>query len=368
MARILLLMGRYDSRLHAGVARYARLHNWILNDDMCYEHVAPETFCADGIISYHGGNTELIGQIGASKLPAVDMDYPIPGVTWPQVLCNDWHTGQIAAKRFIELNFKHAAFVAAEYTPRETYKRDGFAETLQSAGIDYHDLHLSTLENTLPSCGMPIALMTVSDRVAVEVLYKCSCLKLDIPEDVSIIGCGNDPFKYDVRNVSISSIDEESEHRAFRAAGLLDAIIKGEKTGNDTTIFEPGELIERNSTGIVGIRHPKVRMAMQILDRRASPHPNPEALAARVGISRRRLDALFIGHLGRTIADELELIQLSKAKKMLTDTRLQISFIAQEAGFSSPHHMIAAFKRQIGMTPRDFRQQHYRVYKKEYEN
>jgi AraC-like DNA-binding protein len=79
------------------------------------------------------------------------------------------------------------------------------------------------------------------------------------------------------------------------------------------------------------------------------------ALAARVGVSVRHLNRLFVERVGLTPARYVEHVRLAAARVMLANTNARLPEIAAEAGFGSTETMRRAFLRADGMPPGAYR-------------
>ncbi|MCJ2080656.1 helix-turn-helix domain-containing protein [Methylobacterium sp. J-090] len=87
------------------------------------------------------------------------------------------------------------------------------------------------------------------------------------------------------------------------------------------------------------------------------PTLDPPHLAAAVGVSLRRLQALF-HERGRHISDWIWRRRLEVAALRLTDPgcgHLSVGLLAHGCGFSSQAHFSRRFKDRFGMTPREYR-------------
>jgi AraC-like DNA-binding protein len=83
-------------------------------------------------------------------------------------------------------------------------------------------------------------------------------------------------------------------------------------------------------------------------------------LAARVGLSRRRLDEIFVKNFGRPIAAYIWERRLERAKDMLHDDSCMsqtITEIAFSVGFENTSHFSRAFKNRFGTAPSIWRSQ-----------
>lgn len=93
------------------------------------------------------------------------------------------------------------------------------------------------------------------------------------------------------------------------------------------------------------------------IDRTLSSRLTLDDLARRAGLSRSNFTREFRAALGISPHQYIESRRIETAKRMLGDTDLDLSFIAQETGYSSQSHFSANFRRQVGVTPTGFRAQ-----------
>jgi transcriptional regulator GlxA family with amidase domain len=80
-----------------------------------------------------------------------------------------------------------------------------------------------------------------------------------------------------------------------------------------------------------------------------------ETLAGRVHMSPRNFARVYAEKRGRTPAKAVEAIRLDAARRRLEETDERIEIIAENCGFNSEEKMRAAFIRNLGIPPRDYR-------------
>ena len=80
-------------------------------------------------------------------------------------------------------------------------------------------------------------------------------------------------------------------------------------------------------------------------------------LAQRLNLSESRLRALFKQTAGIPLGSYIQNYRLNRAMALLRTTELPIAEIAEEAGFGSPQAFSRIFKKELGRTPRAYRQQ-----------
>ncbi|KUM24389.1 AraC family transcriptional regulator [Mesorhizobium loti] len=75
-------------------------------------------------------------------------------------------------------------------------------------------------------------------------------------------------------------------------------------------------------------------------------------IAAKVGISHRQLDRLFLRYVGKSPAIYYRDIRLDRARSLVTQTDMLMSEIAVASGFSTQVHFSRAYKERFGIPPR----------------
>ena len=79
-------------------------------------------------------------------------------------------------------------------------------------------------------------------------------------------------------------------------------------------------------------------------------------LAQHLGISKSHLSHLFSEKMGQNFASYLSSIRLSSACRLLIETNLSVTDIAEKSGFESQRSFFRTFKSHFGVTPLKYRQ------------
>ena len=82
-----------------------------------------------------------------------------------------------------------------------------------------------------------------------------------------------------------------------------------------------------------------------------------EAVAAHVGVSRSYLHRTFHAVFGCAPGAYLTDYRLDRAIQLLRHSTLSVSAVAASAGFSDPFYFSRLFRRRMGMSPSDYRQE-----------
>ena len=104
---------------------------------------------------------------------------------------------------------------------------------------------------------------------------------------------------------------------------------------------------------------PRIREALSYIELHLTDRElSAVAIASTLGISRRRLDGLFIAALGQPVAAQIWQRRFAQAASLLRDpsrARQCLRDIARASGFEDTTHFVRAFKRHYGQTPGKWR-------------
>lgn len=102
-------------------------------------------------------------------------------------------------------------------------------------------------------------------------------------------------------------------------------------------------------------RDPLVRRALLVMQQNLDTPPGVAAIAARLGVSRRKLERHMREALGLTPAEAFTRVRLAHARFLLARPEHSVTHVAAEAGFCDVSHLIRVFRRHEGMTPEAWR-------------
>jgi AraC-like DNA-binding protein len=78
-------------------------------------------------------------------------------------------------------------------------------------------------------------------------------------------------------------------------------------------------------------------------------------LASLLNLSQRQTQRLLRENFGKTFSQKLTDARMAAASQLLAGTDLSVTEIAERSGYSSIEHFSAAFHRQMGCSPREYR-------------
>ena len=117
-------------------------------------------------------------------------------------------------------------------------------------------------------------------------------------------------------------------------------------------------LIEYRDSHTAGRYQSVILKAREYIDRNfAASDLSLYSTASHVGISPNHLSTVFAQETGENFIEYLTRIRIERAKQLLKNTSMKSADIAAETGFSDPHYFSYIFKKNTGLSPREFRAQ-----------
>jgi len=214
------------------------------------------------------------------------------------------------------------------------------------------------LKKWLRSLPKPIGLLACDDDRALQILNLCEEEEIRIPQDVSILGVGNDDILCDLANPPLSSISIDLQTAGYNAVQALVDMIEGKTERPGDVTMSPLWVTPRMSTDFMGVSDPSVIKALQFIRQNHLRPITVMDVVRYVGISRRSLETRFGAINRRTIANEILHYRLERAKQLLAFGNEQLANIAISSGFFNFRSMLHAFCSIEGCTPKKYREKH----------
>ncbi|MAT68583.1 MAG: hypothetical protein CMJ58_03585 [Planctomycetaceae bacterium] len=308
----------------------------------------------------------------AMSIPIVNISSALPESPVPSCVIDNMAMGRLAAEHLISKGFRNLGYYGLRDVTYSDERRAGFEETAAEAGYPstaflafptYHHRGSNWLQQSrslaewLQTIAKPIGLFAVSDYRARTALDACRSLGLKVPEDVAIVGVGNEDLVCSHVRPTLSSVARNNRLQGTRAAEALHRMMLGEKAPPVESPVPPLEVVERESTQTFAVSDPRLREAMQYLhDHLHEPMFTIDDVARHATVSRRWLEYAFREALEETPYQYLRRQRLARARRLLIDEpEEKIYRIAQLSGFSSAKQLAISFQQDVGMSPREYR-------------
>jgi LacI family transcriptional regulator len=207
----------------------------------------------------------------------------------------------------------------------------------------------------LRSLPKPCGVIAVTDARARQLLQACIIAGIAVPEQVALIGIDNDPLVRMLTRIPLSSVIQGAQEMGRTAAHLLDQMLHGVRLSNTRILMPPAGINVFASSQHQTVRHPHVARAKHFIRQYACQGIKTHQVAEYVGVSRSSLEAYFRQELGCSVHDVILQFKLDAAKAGLESGERSIADVALGCGFTSTQYMHLVFKRELGCTPRAYR-------------
>jgi LacI family transcriptional regulator len=371
----------YGRSMLRGIVRYASLYGpwqfYVTPGDFEQALPAMEQWGGTGIIA-RIETARVARAIIQTGLPtiALDISQNVPldalaGARMSEIASDSFNAAVMAAEHLLEIGMRNFAFVG-EPTRKWSHNREiGFIHRLEQAGYkptiyeppkkktelhwEREQQHLSEWISSLPK---PIGVMACNDDRGLQVLEACRAASVIVPLEVAVVGVDNDELLCELASPPLSSVALNAEAGGYRAAELLDKLMKGQVRQPERLVVEPLYVVQRRSTESSAVDDPDIATALNTIHAFATKPITIDEIVDQLSVSRRMFEIRFRKAVGRTPHQELRRVRLLRAQQMLLETDNSIADIALAAGFCSPAHLAHAFQKDLQKTPAQYRREH----------
>ncbi len=357
----------YLSDVLNGVIEFARSSgDWVI--EVCHTLAIAEATVAwwrpDGVLlnATDGDWAPLIERLG---IPTVQVGGQPLG-TVPRVVTDNDAIGRLAARHFIDRGFRNFAYLGYGSLAWSCERGRAFCESLEEAGLrcnTYGDdggiIHASNVQGTLADwvakLPKPVAVFACHDRAAMLLGRACAWLKLEVPDNVAILGVDNNPVECGLTTPAISSVMGSARRIGYQGSVLLDRMMKGEPVSLDSLRVAPAGVAVRGSSDIYATDDPDLLAAIKYIKQHADEPIEVGDVARAIIVTRRMLERKFRAILNRSPREQILLAHVETAKDLLINTNLSMLEVAIRSGFPSSSKFATVFKREATLAPLAFR-------------
>ena len=408
---LLVIQPAYPERIQ-GIARFAKSHGWHLT---IVDRLArfPRGWRGDGALVTLRGNAEtnrFVKGLVRDGVPVVDLTYNHPEIRIPRVSGDHEAFGRLARQHFESLNFRHFAWFSSEWSHVHELRYQGYAvgtdpiksgtvpisegsvpiaegsvpvksegtvpvklmgsvpvkwvwsEIAPQSKIDDWPFFVKLIGEKLGTVPRPLAVLTYDDADAARVLSAALEAGYRVPDDIAIMGIGNDRVICENQAVPLSSVDHDLDLNGYEGATLLDKLMSSQsshqaigQSNSPTILLPPRGIVVRKSTDTLAADDPTLALALREISKRLPTSFGVNEVAAAINVSRTRLDQLFAEKFSRSVGREIARQRIEKAKKFLAETDCPMKEIAAQCGFCNAGYFTNAFRTATGMTPKAWR-------------
>ena len=376
LKNVLLLITPSSPGRFAGIARFARVHGWHLTVADRLTH-ALNGWSGDGALVTLRDDETVLRQVRSLRrrgIPVVDLTAARPDVALPRVCGDNPAIGRLAAEHFRTRYYRNVAWYSTDWGhqhelrcaaftgefPRQAVSRWVWTLDPRSTKSDDWKALSRWLEEKLAEAPKPLGVFCFDDVDASRVESATIDAGLKIPDDVAVLGAGDDHPLCESQFLPISSVHHDLEQIGYRGAELLEQLMSGGpgRLPAFPLLIAPAGITERASTDALAVNSELVRRAAEIYRNELAHPPSTILLAERLGVSRPTLDRAFNADLGLAPAHLLARLRLDEAKRLLRLGEHPIAEIAYSLGFCNPAYFSNTFRNATGLSPKAWRHIH----------
>ena len=311
----------------------------------------------------------MLRRLQSLHIPVVDI-----GGTWPDseiagVHVDNIAVGRMAARHLLDKGLRNFGFWGQPVPLHARQRRDAFVAEINKAGYNcsvferetkpapWPEKNKRAIRQWLASLPKPAGVMVWFDYVGIAAQYVCRLAGIAIPDEVALIGAGNDPLTQMLCHVPLTSINVNPERVGYKAMEVLIRMIHTGHRPSRHLLLPPGNVIARQSTDILASDNRELVQAMKFIQNNSDKPISVGDVLEAVPISRRRLEIQCQTLVGRTPRQQIQHVQIERAKMLVEHYDLSLGEIAEMSGFRSQVTFTNIFKRIVGCTPAKFRQQ-----------
>lgn len=379
----------YGPRITAGVVDFMRdrQETWRLatENDSYGEMEAVKIdrdWRGDGLILFRATEDEL-AEYRRRGQAVVLTSSEGPDLGFPRVVPDNAQVGLMAAEHLIECAVPNFAFLArgetfyreAEFAPGlRRYARErlaGFRAKLGEYGCEptvhylkgrplwkaqtWREVETEVMAflDLLPK---PCGVFVVDDSLGAVALRAADRLGIRVPQDLAVIGFGDDSAYCFATFPALSSIVYPGREVGRQAAELLWRQMNGESLPPGRTEIAVQSLVVRESSDTLAIADPEIRELVRQIRLRAPREALQVAeLEDLTPLSMTTIKARFSALLGHGPKQEIQRVRLSHLQQLLADPAQSLADIARRMQFASSHELSRFFLAETGERPSDYR-------------
>jgi LacI family transcriptional regulator len=352
---------QYGRSVLDGILSYTQAHGFaeVRLFDLPTSRPPPQSDTLDGMIAIIDQNETA--HLRNLPCPVVLVPHLYAPGKWVSVGTDPRLVARLAAEHLLSLQLRNLATVHHMGLHAYHPLADEFQQMAKAAGADFFLSPEPVLDDAraiewirhLPT---PCGILAQRDAGALFVARWAAAAGLKVPDDIAIVGIGNDTIQCMTHSPTLTSIAIPAVKIGWTAAQLLENLIRGKSA--QSAALPPVALMPRQSTTRNPAKDPLVHAAMEYMQTNLHELTNTTAIAAHVGVSRRTLQYHFRSTLNMTIHEQLAALRLQRALSLLSTTEISIKETSTATGFRQQASFTRFIHAHTGLSPKNYRKKH----------
>lgn len=214
----------------------------------------------------------------------------------------------------------------------------------------------SNLAYWLEGLPKPCGIIVTSDLRARTLISICLSNKIIVPDEISVLSIGDVEPSELFHDISLSVVDPNYYQMGWLAADNLNRQISDRGVPSITWV-EPSAVKEGSSTDFRSVVDPDVLRALYYVRKNFSKGIKVQQVVDFAGCSRSTLETKFKSLVGHALHLEIHNQKMNHVKMLLLTTEDSIAEVAKASGFPSTQYLYGLFKKELNITPSEFRLQ-----------
>ncbi len=320
----------------------------------------------DGVIA-RVENARIARELRATGLPVIDVSAALPRLVFPRVATDAEGAARLAAAHLAERGLRSFAYCGDRRFHWARRRGEAFVRATRASGgrcavftpepgpVDDEVGEIARWLKTLPR---PAGVLASLDLRGQQVLAACSLAGLAVPDEIAVIGVHNDELLCELCDPPLSSVIPNAHRAGYEAAALLARAMAGKRLPLALHEIAPLGVAARQSTDLAAVGDAKIAGAVRFMRQQAAGGANVADVLRAVPMARTALERRFKAALGTTPHAHLRKLRMERVQHLLASTSLPVGEIAAATGFEHPEYLSAMFRRECGLTPREYRLRH----------
>ncbi len=363
------------AEIFSGIQRYAEERGWTsILDEFIHDTLRRKPSDAnryDGIVARV--NHPLANLAAKLRVPVVNVWPSSPARHLvPGVFPDSTEVGRMVAEHLLTRGFRTFATLTSPKNVDNDLEVEEFTRVVREAGFKcnssyipqhpYRDLAnwkktTRLIESAMGEWNPPVGVYVgqeVCGRLVVQAGHRRGWR---IPDDVAIVAGKNEVTLCEQPRPSLTSIEIGYDRVGYAAAELLDRLMVGKAPPTHPIRLAPHGLVVRESTDFFAVDNATVAAALAFISANSHRPIGPDDVAHALNVETRTLQNYFGQSIKRPIATEIRRVRLERAKRELVQNERSLTAIARDVGFGSIQRLYEVFRREVGVSPGEYRKQ-----------
>lgn len=302
-------------------------------------------------------------ELSKLDIPIVLNSRDTKNTSFSYITADNKAVGEKAADYFITQRYQNFAYVGFLNADWSTSRKFGFVDKIEALHKNLKVLEINdrkdfreNLSSFLKSLTYPVAIMACNDKCARMIANTCIEEGISIPSEISVIGVDDDEFICTVSEPEISSIRLAVREQGRMLAKKLQGHIGNQCRSNFTLSASVKKITERGTTIIYNENAKLISNIITYIEENFRSIEKVSDILKVFQISERNLEIKFKQETnGITVYRYIIKQKLNNMKNLLRTTNMPIKDIALSSGFNDIYKVSRIFKREEGVTPKEYR-------------